>query len=427
MLIIAVIALAVVLFVGLAVRHEERPHLALVLVLVLQWCLVWLPILQTELTAKRGRGTYGTDADYYFECMVRACQSSTPVHTALAGTSGGYVLFGALAMLTSPSHSVVWVKLANVSLLILLLSLLYWLMRQRGIAPGTSLFVVFLMGFNGIVTWMAIRNLKDTLFITVCFLEMAVVYQLIYKCKSAKHVVPLLVVGLTVLFGHLISALRPWGMFFSVTIVLSITLGASFEGRLRRVDCAVIGVVAVVACIVSHAWFAGQIEIYRIFREHNQEVSHLTVGTSSGVQMLLAPARFLLGPGIVRALYPDQAFRVTAITGNVLIFLGSLVWWALLPVLVLIARHPASQIVKNMTVWGPALCFLGVYSFAYGGTADTRTRAVFYLLAAPGIGFYMAGGSHCSIRRRQARIVAYCTWLVVVVFTGIVLSYMTLK
>jgi hypothetical protein len=426
MLIIAALALALFLFVSCFIRSEERTPLACVLALILLWCIGWLAVVQFEAMGAGEGSTYGSDAGYYFDRMTRACRDAAPFRTAMESLSGGYVAFGTLVLLTSPFESDVWVKLANILCLVLALSFIYWLLRERDIRPRVSLLVLSLMGFNGIITWMALRNLKDTLFITACLLEIIALYRLLCHGESTTRRNIALSVFLALAFGYMTSTIRPWGAVFSAFILVSMFLGASFEGRVRRADLFLTLLVGGGLFFISIGWFARNLEIFRVYQKYNEESSELITALPSATQMLLIPARFLMGPGIVRALYPDQAFRVTTTTGNVLIFLGSLVWWSLLPILFLALTRPVTRIVRNLAVTGPALLFLCVYSYVYAGTADTRTRAVFYLLSAPLIGSYMEETCRCSPSSCQARVLTYSALLVVLVCLGTIVSYKTL-
>jgi hypothetical protein len=385
-----------------------------------------LAIVQLEAMDELGRGTYGSDAAYYFDRMVNASRDEAPLRTAMQGLSGGYVAFGTLVLLTSPFESVVWVKCANILALILTLSFIYWLLRERAIRPKVALLIVSVMGFNGIVTWMVLRNLKDTLFVCTCLLEIIVLYHLLHPRELVSRRNVALAMLLALLWGPVMSTIRPWGMFFSGFVLLSILLGAFFEGHVRRTDFLLILVLGGILSFLYLGWFSTGLKTYQVFRKYNQEPSELVTALPSVTQIPLLALRFLTGPGIVRPLYAEEAFRVTTRTGNVLIFLGSLLWWGLLPILFLTLTRPVSRIVRNCAVTGPALLFLAVYAYAYGSTADTRTRAVFYLLSAPLIGSYIEETVRCSSSIRRARVLTYSALLAVLMCSGIVISYKSL-
>jgi hypothetical protein len=426
MLVIAVLVLATLVFVRHFVSRDERSRLSYGLALILFWCIGWLAVVQLEAMDERGSGTYGSDAAYYFDRMVNASREEAPFRTAMEGPSGGYVAFGTLILLTSPFESVVWVKLANILALILALSFLYWLLRERGVRPKVARLIVLLMGFNGTITWMVLRNLKDTLFVSTCLLEIVVLYLLFHPGKPVARRNIALAMLLALVFGYVISTIRSWGTFLSGFILFSTLLGAFFEGYVRRTNFLLTLVLGGILSFLYLGWFSTGLKTYQVFRKYNQEPSELVTALPSATQIPLLALRFLTGPGIVRPLYSEQAFRVTTRTGNALIFLGSLMWWGLLPILFLTLTRPMSRIVRSCAVTGPALLFLCVYAYVYGGTADTRTRAVFYLLSAPLIGSYIEETFRCSTSACRARVLTYSALLAALMCSGIIISYKSL-
>jgi hypothetical protein len=426
MLVIAVLALAILVFVGRFVSRDERARLSCVLTLILLWCVGWLAIVQLEAMDELGRGTYASDAAYYFDKMANASREEMPFRAAMESPSRGYVAFGTLTLLTSPSESVVWVNCANILALLLALSFIYWLLRERGIRPKVARLIVLLMGFNGIITWMVLRNLKDTLFVSTCLLEIVTLFHLLHLRKAVARRNIACAMLLAFLFGYMISTIRPWGMFFSGFIFLSTLLGACFGGYVRRTDFLVVLALGGILSLLYLGWFSTNLRNYQVFRKYNQEPSELVTALPSATQIPLLALRFLTGPGIVRPLYAEQAFLVTTRTGNVLIFLGSFLWWGLLPVLFLALARPVSRILSNFAVIGPALLFLSVYAYVYGGTADTRTRAVFYLLSAPLIGLYIEETLRCSASACRTRVLTYSALLAVLMCSGILVSYKSL-
>lgn len=50
--------------------------------------------------------------------MITAYESGDQIKTALKSNSRGYVVFGILILLSSPSLNIIWIKLANICLLL---------------------------------------------------------------------------------------------------------------------------------------------------------------------------------------------------------------------------------------------------------------------------------------------------------------------
>jgi hypothetical protein len=424
-LIIAAIAFAALTFVKIAVASEERTRLTCCLLVVLAWHGVWLPIVQLELDAARGKSTYGSDADYYAEEMAKTCASRAPIETAKGANSYGFVLFGAAVLTTSPGHSIIWVKLANISALILCLCLIYWLMRNNDIKPTYCRFFVLLLGLNGIVTWMVLRNLKDTLFVTGAFVQITLLFYLL--CRSRRFLWTRLLLSLliTALSGYLLTTIRPWGTFFSLTVMVSVLLTALSQEYVRWIHVCVLLVASVLALFAAQDWLVASTTRYMRGREKNIERGGLPMTGPPVARVVAPPVRFLTGPGFVRAMAGHDAFVVTTSVGNVLVGLGALMWWALLPLWIMGWARPPSYLLRDAAIIIPALSLLLVYSYLYGGTVDTRTRAVFYLLSTPWIARYAEELSGRSFVVQGNRRIIYLSLVMATFVLGVAYSYRT--
>jgi len=426
MLILLFILLLIFLFIRKFIASEERTRVIFVLLLIFIWCVAWLSLVQAELFYTRGTGTYGSDADYYYAEMLRAYESGEPFQVASKAMSKGYVIFGTLILLASPFPSVIWIKLANILLFIFCLLLIYWLMRKRNIREKYSLLFVGFLGFNGIINWMVLRNLKDTLFIFLSFLGILTIYYLFYSKKPTpwKNIIfSLLVISL---FGYMLSTVRPWGMFFSLAILISIIIGAFFEGYIQKKHLIIFFLLGVILLGCFYNLLLHYFNIYRSYASLHQEFLLASGRIPFTIQILLAPLRFLVGPGFVRALQGSEVFVVTTSVGNFLIFIGSLMWWILLPLLIMAIIRSPRKLLKNFALLGPALCFLLVYSYAYAGTADTRTRAVFYLLSIPLVASYIEEVSGYSIIKKNNKKIIYLSLLIITMSLGTIFSYLSI-
>lgn len=105
---------------------------------VTMWSIFWLLLVQLELVAISPDGTYGSDARYYYEAMRTTLEAGRwwPPAGVL---SAGYVAFGTLVLRTSLTDSVVWVKLANIGLLLISLALGFYILQQWGISKRIAL------------------------------------------------------------------------------------------------------------------------------------------------------------------------------------------------------------------------------------------------------------------------------------------------
>lgn len=101
--------------------------------LVTIWSIFWLLLVQMELLAISPDGTYGSDARTYYEAMRTTLEAGRwwPPEGVF---NPGYVAFGTLVLRTSLTESVVWVKLANIGLLLISLTLGFYILQQWGIS-----------------------------------------------------------------------------------------------------------------------------------------------------------------------------------------------------------------------------------------------------------------------------------------------------
>lgn len=186
---------------------------------VAMWSIFWLLLVQLELVAISPDGTYGSDARYYYEAMhstIEAGKWWPPADTL----TPGYVAFGTFVLHTSPGDSVVWVKLANIGLLLISLAFSFYILQSWGISKRVAYFIIMLAGTNGIVTWMVVRNLKDTLFL---FLTLALITGMGFFLSKEHHapvflrVSGILLVGLVCVWA--LGLIRPWGSYWAFGII----------------------------------------------------------------------------------------------------------------------------------------------------------------------------------------------------------------
>jgi len=157
-----------VLFFGLILTLPHKPFQSLlsILIIVGLWSATWLLLLQYELILTGSTtGTYGSDATYYYEAMHAGYFSNNPSQVISAYYNQLYIWFGIILLKTSPFFSIIWVKLGNIVLLLYIISMIYLVLYRAGVPRRIITFVCLFAGLNGIVTWMCIRNLKDTLFL----------------------------------------------------------------------------------------------------------------------------------------------------------------------------------------------------------------------------------------------------------------------
>lgn len=175
MLIIIILTAVLLFWLLVALPPKQLKSLLWILLITSIWSATWLLLLQYELAITGSTtGTYGSDATYYYEAMYAGYFADHPTQAISSYFNQLYIWFGIIILKTSPFFSIVWVKIGNIVLLLYVISIIYLMLYRAGVPRQITAFVCLFAGLNGIVTWMCIRNLKDTLFlflfITNCFL-----------------------------------------------------------------------------------------------------------------------------------------------------------------------------------------------------------------------------------------------------------------
>lgn len=392
---------------------------------IAMWLIFWLVLFQLELAGISPDGTYGSDARYYYEAMVSTLHAGKwwPLEGTLAP---GYVAFGTLVLHTSPSESVVWVKLANIGLLLISLALGVYILQSWSVAKRVAYLAIVLAGTNGIVTWMAVRNLKDTMFL--CFSLALIVGAKILLDKNRRTFVLIRILGILALGfvgAQTLELVRPWGLYWTTVIVGATIIEPVFKrglhSQFRTPKLSLFAILALGLIV----WFM----IGRRSVIHDLFVAIAYAEGAGGLvgaglrDIVLAVPRFLIGPGPIRAILGWEAFLVTTTMGNILIFLGAIMWWIYLPILILCFLRGPSYWLKYGCVLVPLLLFLAVYSFLYSGSLETRFRAIVYILSFLGTAPYL----DMAMRRRGAgRSLAYVVIAALVWVGGTIASYISL-
>lgn len=391
---LALLGLLILYFLNLKRLGSQARHGALWSMVLLVYLGVWLGLFQIELRHLSPDGTYGSDARLYWEAMLNAFRWNVPPSHYPAPL---FVWWGREVLRTSPTESVVWVKAANVLLIVNVYLTTAILLRRRFLSTdqdfAKALFFLFLLFSNGVVVWMTIRNIKEPLFLLTLMSTIDLIDALVMS--ERKSLTWWLSVTIVVVVGFsALHALKPLGEWFvPVYAATRLLLHSIYQGRLKTAWVLTAGLVS--ALIVFFAFSrSNPVLTLSIFRERfgsfdGSIVESMSLRLGQGWTFPIAVARFILGPGPINSfrqlLYRD-AFVVSTPLGDLLICLGSVQWWlVLLMVSVMALTRPHSlwtRISKFMDVGVMALVVIGTYAYIYFGTGDTRHRAVVYVLSS---------------------------------------------
>ena len=396
---------------------KEKKKILVTMLIILIWNLFWLILVQAELLYK-GVYTYGSDANYYYTEMIKALNSDRPFYTAFHSRLAPlYVLFGTFVLKTSPNFSSVWIKLSNVLIIEATFILIYLWMRDYVNNKGILSEVILFFGVNGIITWTVLRELKDILFVFLVIVNMAILQYLLERKKSLQAVI----------FTGVMSVIFYYLRMFAVAlpIIILLTYILVYRRKVERSLYYWFIFVAGLALIIERkllVWFYNGFIYYSgRFREPLSIVKN----GSFVLQLLLAPFRFLIGPGPIRSLAGSDIFVVTTNVGNILIFLGSLFWWLILPFLFILFFSDLKFVFKNLYLLVPPVFITLIYSFMYLGTGDTRLRATTYLLFIPVFCKYFE--YLMENKTKKAILAEYILFSLIVWSLGIIISVWTVS
>ncbi|NOU63185.1 hypothetical protein GC096_03880 [Paenibacillus sp. LMG 31461] len=343
----------------------------------LAWNIGWLIILQLELSAT-GTSTYGSDETAYFNTMLQAYDSENWYEIVKNDFNFTYVLYGTLIFKTNIfDPSVFFVRLGNVLLLINMLMFVYLILTKTFLIKSKTVYYGLLfIGFNGIITWTAIRNLKDVMFVYFLVLFIYILLELfLHKRWSIIRIIGL------ALSWFVLEDIRQWFPYMAIASIALIIFVTLVKNKRFFFASVLMGGI-VVASVPLFQKGLSTLLVYTVNYSEAYDGGNITnLNNISFLSLPFSMGRFILGPGPIRGMFGSDSFLTYTTTGNLLITLGGLVWWAVLP-LFLMALMSFRNIKKMYLVLFILLFYWATYSYAYAGSGDTRLRGVLYVLCA---------------------------------------------
>lgn len=381
-MLIALVVFLTTLFLIARSRHRKTLMTASVFLFLSSFLTILA--VEIELWASESPDlTYGSDARYYWQATLSLLLGELD----LKGVSAPlYVAWQTLAVRTSPESSFIWVLFANLSLF-----LLSFILQARTLEHFKScqvritqtLLLLALFWANGIVLWTVARGLKEVLIIFFAsFLAYAWETSRLSHSTWVRVCCRLLAIGAVVALWYV----RPFGSLWGLAYILGSQL------RWLSLGSWAFFAVSIVYGLIILGRFFPKVAVFReLFGKPLLEQNPLASD-------LVAPLRFVLGPGPIRAfmqVLEGNVFLESTRIGDLLILIGSLQWWLFIAIVSLFALRKKGVLLKTLEAfkgWNIlALVLVGTYSFIYFGTGDTRHRALLYLTLAPTMVSLIAG------------------------------------
>ncbi|HPJ82109.1 MAG TPA: hypothetical protein PL103_07830 [Saccharofermentans sp.] len=355
--------------------------------LILQFLILLLYRVELQ---SLGRVVYWSDAEYYWYLTTRFLEGSlsrTPYNF-------GYVIYSATVLKSSFFVSPTLLNISNLLLLNLSILLIATFFHDDSrYKKARNLFVV-LSQSNPLICYSLFRNLKDVLFL---FLVIFCIWLFVLTINSifSRIKKEFTVIAISLLFSVVLVSIRPWGMIvpFSLLIIAQSYIFKINVGGIFITTIILIGALGYITYRYSST--------FELWIPLLLSGEYGTAG-SSGLSLknvILGPFRMLIGPGPIRSLLGDEYFMYYTKSGNIACFIGSLMWWVLLPALIALGitvrkKWSASGVFLSVVL----IEFLFIYSVAYGGSAELRFRGVLYILMAGAV-LLVSDLSHYQIRK----------------------------
>lgn len=369
------------------------------------------------------------DAQYYFY--------SAKDYLRTGETTNYYPLYVRFVSLFMPYGSDINIRFAHLLLLLIIYGLSSLMLNGFAISRrGFLYFSVFTM-INGAFYLVVVVIIRDIL-ILLGFVLMALSASrlfLLYE-KSKMDLRNFFLNTVPLIFGiYLILELQFVGIYvISASIFLFLVFMMFFykTGLASKIK-----IIILFSILLLVAFIYLSENLFRVYRfvfiegARLQSQFQLTGGRGIETNPIAAFLRFVMGPGVVRPLFPEEYFLVYTKIFALLNFWGAFMWFVnLILSFPLIMKRPFYSFKKPVVIL--FLVFAGLYAAAYavsaGGSAGIRKRVVFYFFYTLSIAivYYTP---YVSTRVRNLRIFNVRTpipYILGVVFVIFALSFATI-
>lgn len=352
----------------LATRKRGKKYLWFFAFVVVFSTIAYIPVA-LENSNLPFMGTYGSDALFYYVSALAPLSNKD----CLDPSGGVFICLSELSLRWSIDD-----EHYNVVLLTIFLHaasatiMLRAFERNAGaLLSGRQITILYFLVCNPLIIWCVLRGVKEPLFI---FLVVASGSSLYLKNRAFKY---LIILSLAILAEYV----KPLG---SAAIIFPL----GFVWAYRRFPLLTVIQTMLTFTFVVTAKNTGILNIPSFQRILAQRDTSQFSSGESMLEELVAPIRFVLGPGPHRAfeqLMTGKVFQSSTTVGDIYIFLGVSLWWVTLCIILINLRKVVAFSKINYLggyLLGVCLFYILTYSFISGGTVDTRHRAVIYVFTS---------------------------------------------
>lgn len=347
-----------IIFVFFLCKQINRKKINKIVLLSFLFQVVLLLIYRIELN-ELGRSVYYSDAEGYWNDTILLLNGGN-----LIGSQVGYAYFCSIIQRMSPFVDVIWNNISNILLVDISVLLIAKLMIKYNVVMNNIIFFVKISLFNPLLIYSLMRNLKDALFV---FCLVCIIFIYCHFKETNKYIDLILLL----FFSLFISSVRPWGfLIFPILLLVNFIITKQYKYFMSYILLFLLGIVIILFIYAANLYRHIQVWVPIV-------VSNML--NSSISDLLIAPFRMFLGPGVYRALFGNEYFMFYTNTGNVCCAIGCLMWYYNISLfLVKVVNFNFTTLTSLLS--GILLFFVLLYSMQYHGSLDVRFRGILYIL-----------------------------------------------
>lgn len=328
-----------------------------------------------------GRIVYYSDAETYWRNTLEIINYGTS-----SGYNSLYYICCAFLQLTSPFLWVGWNNIFNITCINYIIYFVISIIVKRNdkeIYEKTKLIIITIM-YNPFIIYSLMRNLKDALF-TLMVVVTAYLYNYYYECMGQKMKI-LTIIGLMAM-TYLFILIRPWAFIISLLAIMLIIIHklktikyAKFLKNFIKnnlVGTVISGVLllSIIILVVPIIFVNLKVWIPTVMQTFFSRNIFLT---------LLGVIKLIFAPGPIRCLFGNKFFIHYTTSGNIMTFIGSIMWW--ISIIYLVAILYTNR--KNLKIKDKfvkfilyiLIIFISLYTIQYAGSVELRLHSTLYIL-----------------------------------------------
>jgi len=290
----------------------------------------------------------------------------------------GYVYYCYFIQKLSLFISPIFINISNLLLINLSILNICLLMNKENINKKNIKLFYFITMINPLVWYSLFRNLKDGLFLYLTTIIVFLVYK-IFNENEGKHK-KILYLLILVIFTLYITTVRAWGFLITI-LLLGFSIFNKFKTKFKLTPKNIIMLILSIGTFIV-ALYILLFKLNYMYKLEMWMPIVLENGQARGIiNILLGMVKIIIGPGPIRSIFGKEYFMFYTITGNVMSFIGAILWWLSLGILVskTLLKNNNKNTIANL--FGlVVLTFLVIYAMQYGGSLELRFRGVIYIL-----------------------------------------------